>query len=102
MPTATQMLIKQPYEKRQYSIDFSNLMDADENISASPAPSMSSEKICGSTSDLTIDTVTIAEQTVRFWIDGGTNNTRYRIECRIETDAGAKLEGDGILIVRDK
>lgn len=101
--TATNTLYKQPFDKRQYSMDFSNLMSTGETIEeSSPAPVVSSEKMNGDATDLTIDTVAVSGQTVTFWVDAGTNHQRYRVEVQIETSGGQKLEGDGILVVTDK
>lgn len=100
--TANETLCKQPYEKRQFSMDFDLLMDTDETINSSPGPQVDSEKINGDSSDLTISDVTISGHKVLFWIAGGTNNRRYRVEVQIITSGGQYLEGDGILVVKDK
>ena len=91
-------LTKQPYEYRQYSMDFSALMTTGETIDSY---SITSELIGGGTSDLTIDNAASSGQTVTFWIDGGTERGRYKIECRAVTSIGQKLEADGILRVVD-
>lgn len=101
--TAEETLYKQPSERRQYTMDFANLLATGETIEdASPAPIVTSEKINGDSSDLTIETPTVSGSYVQFWISGGTKNTRYRIEVKIETSGTQTLEGDGILVVKDE
>jgi hypothetical protein len=91
-------LTKQPYEYRQYSMDFSALMTTGETISTY---TVTSELIGGGTTDLVIDTIASSGQIITFWIDGGTQRNRYKIECRVVTSIGQKLEADGILRVID-
>jgi len=97
---ATKQLEKQPSEKRQYTMDFSNNMSTSETISS--INSVASEMIGGGTTDLTIDSPTIVGQTVTMWISGGTHHKRYRVEVTITTSTGAILQGDGILKLADK
>lgn len=101
MSTSTpDTLEKQEWEKRQYSIDFSALMSSSETISS--ISSITSARLGGDgTSDLTISDYSISGNTITFWIEGGTNRYRYKIEGRIITSAGQQLEVDGILRVID-
>lgn len=91
-------LEKQPYERRQYSMDFTALMTTGETISSY---GVTSEVLGGGTSNLTIDTIAVSGQTLTFWIEGGTSRSRYKIECRVVTSIGQQLEADGILLCRD-
>jgi len=101
--TADETAVKQPSERRRFTMDFSAKMSTAETIEASsPAPVVTSEKTCGSVSDLTIETPTISGQTIQMWISAGTSKTRYRVEVVITTSTGAILEGDGIMKVSDK
>jgi hypothetical protein len=102
--TAPEYLIKQPNEKRQYTMDFSNLMAAGELIEeSSPAPSVSFEdRGGGGSTDLTITGVEVSGQNVNMWISGGIHARTYRVEVLIETNGGQILEGDGKLKVTDK
>jgi hypothetical protein len=75
------------------------LMDTDETISS--VDSVTAILVGGGTSDLTLETPTTSGQNVLVWISGGTNSYRYKVEARINTSTGQKLEGDGILKVRD-
>lgn len=100
--TASETLYKQPSEKRKFSMDFSNLMVTGETIAASPAPVITSEFINGNLTNLTITLLAISGQTMTFWVAGGTNNRRYRLEIVITTSTGQILSGDGILSIKDK
>ena len=104
---ANQRLCKQPVEKRKFSIEFNNLLATSEIISS--ISSVASEKIDGSTTDLTIATTGIETSSVSsknsmitFWISGGTTGNTYKIEAVINTSDSAKLQGDGILFVTDR
>lgn len=99
-PTAPQILIKQPNEKRQFSMDFTNLLNTGETISS--IRDIDSQTIGGAVSDLTISSSGINGSTVTFWIENGSDKTRYRIEVQVNTSSSGILEGDGILKVSDK
>lgn len=102
--TADETVEKQPSERRQFVMDFSAKMSTNETIRASsPVPVVTSERICGSVSDLTIELpIEISGQTLVMWISGGTSGQRYRVEGLLTTNTDAILEGDGILKVGDK
>ena len=104
---ANQRLCKQPSEERKFSIEFNNLLETSETLSS--ISSVASEKIDGSTSDLTIATTGIETSSVSsknsaitFWVSGGTTGNTYKIEAIVNTSDSAKLEGDGILFVTDR
>ena len=104
---ANQRLCKQPTEERKFSIEFNNLLATSETLSS--ISSVASEKIDGSTSDLTIATTGIETSSVSsknsvitFWVSGGTTGNTYKIEAIVNTSDSAKLEGDGILFVTDR
>ncbi len=104
---ANERLCKQPAEERKFSIEFNNLLATSETISS--IDSISSEKIDGSATDLTIYTSGIASSSVSnknsmitFWVSGGSTGNTYKIEAVVNTSDSAKLEGDGILFVTDR
>tara|TARA_R110002020_G_scaffold33845_2_gene102759 strand:+ start:864 stop:1190 length:327 start_codon:yes stop_codon:yes gene_type:complete len=104
---ANERLCKQPSEERKFSIEFDNLLATSETISN--ISSVSSEKIDGSSSDLTIATTGIETSSVSsknsvitFWVSGGTTGNTYKIEAIVATSDSATLEGDGILFVTDR
>ena len=104
---ANERLCKQPAEQRKFSIEFNNLLATSEIISS--ISSVSSEKIDGTTSDLTIATTGIETSAsssknsmITFWVSGGTTGNTYKIEAIVGTSDSATLEGDGILFVTDR
>lgn len=105
MVTAPEELCKQPFEKRKYTMEFSALLATSEIISS--IDGITSEKMDGSASDLDITSSGIVDgnatdSKISMWIEGGSDNSTYRIEVRVNTSGGQKLEGDSILIVRDR
>jgi hypothetical protein len=104
---ANERLCKQPAEQRKFSIEFNNLLATSEIISS--ISSVSSEKIDGTASDLTIATSGIETSAssgknsmITFWVSGGTTGNTYKIEAVVATSDSATLEGDGILFVTDR
>ena len=100
--TAPEILVKQPSEDRQVTMDFSNLLSTSETISS--ISSVSHELRGGGVSDLTVynEAKGSDSTTVTFWVSGGTNNNTYRIEIVVVTNASQTIEGDGLLSVRDE
>lgn len=100
--SAPQTLFKKSTETRLYIMDFSNLMVSGETIeSSSPAPAVTSERMGGGTSTLSITSVGISGQAVTMTIASGTNGARYQVNTLISTSSGQILDGDGVLVVRD-
>ena len=92
--TAPEVLVKQPGETRQFSMDFSSLLATGETLSTSDVTS--------SPSGLTLGSTSISSSTVLFTVASGTHGVRYRLEVTVTTSASATLVGDGILRVQDK
>jgi len=80
--TAKQRLCKQPAEKRKFSMDFSQLLATSEILTS--ISSVTSEKIDGSASDLTITGTTINGNKVEMFIEDGTTGNTYRVEFQID------------------
>jgi hypothetical protein len=100
--TADQRLCKQPAETRKFTMDFANVLSTGEVISA--ISGISSEKVGGYTSDLSITSSGISSdsKSVTMFIASGTVSSTYRVEVLVNTDASQVLEGDGILYVTDQ
>jgi len=98
--TAKQRLCKQPAEKRKFSMDFSQLLATSEILTS--ISSVTSEKIDGSASDLTITGTTINGNKVEMFIEDGTTGNTYRVEITVNTNGSQILQGDGILYVSDR
>ena len=104
---SNQRLVKQPTETRKFGMELNNLLDTSETVST--ITSINSEKIDGSTTDLTITTSGIESSTVSsknslvtFWVAGGTTGNTYKLEILVVTSSSAILEGDGVLYVTDR
>ena len=104
---SNERLVKQPTETRKFGMEFNNLLGTCETVSS--ITSVVSEKIDGSTTDLTItssgietSTVSSKNSLVTFWVAGGTTGNTYKIEVLVATSSSAVLEGDGILFVTDR
>ena len=99
--TANQRLCKQPAEKRQFTMDFTNILGTAELITQ--ITTVSSEKEGGYLTDLSITSTGIAtgSKKVTMFIESGTLGNTYRIETLVTTDASQILEGDGILFITD-
>ena len=99
--TANQRLCKQPAEKRQFTMDFTNNLGTEELITQ--ITTVSSEKEGGYLTDLSITSTGIAtgSKKVTMFIESGTLGNTYRIETLVTTDASQILEGDGILFITD-
>lgn len=97
--TAPEVLVKQPSEVRQYTMDFANLLATGESISS---PVITDTLRGGGVSDLTVYNESVSGSNVVFWVSGGTDNNTYRIEIVVTTSNSQTLEGDGLLSVRDK
>ena len=99
--TANQRLCKQPAEKRQFTMDFTNILATEELITQ--ITTVSSEKEGGYLTDLSITSTGIAtgSKKVTMFIESGTLGNTYRIETLVTTDASQILEGDGILFITD-
>lgn len=97
---APEKLIKQPSEIRKYSMDFSALLASDELIDSiySIAAAAQDSSI---TDDLVISDEEIDGSSIIFWVSGGTANQRYKITIIVSVDSGQRLEGDGILYIKD-
>jgi len=105
--TANEELCKQPAEKRKFGMEFANLLTVSATEEISVLDSITSEKIDGSTSDLTITMTGLEDGTktnskATFWIEGGTTGNKYRMEVQVTTTDGQILEGDGLLFVSDR
>jgi hypothetical protein len=104
---SNQRLVKQPTETRKFGMEFNNLLGTSETVSS--ITSIVSEKIDGSTTDLTItssgietSTVSSKNSLVTLWVAGGTTGNTYKIEVLVATSSSSILEGDGILFVTDR
>ena len=94
---ANERLCKQPSEERKFSIEFNNLLATAETVTS--ISSISSEKIDGTVTDLTIATTGIETSSVSsknsvitFWVSGGATGNTYKIEAIVGTAMWLMLE----------
>jgi hypothetical protein len=94
--TAPQVLVKQPSEENEYSMLFDALLSSSETISS--VISATADQTGLTISDETID---VTGKIVTVKIVGGTDKFTYRIEILVLTNLNHKVQGDGILKIRD-
>lgn len=91
---AAEILIKQPSESLQYTMDFSNVLENGETIS-------SCTSVTATPSGLTIGAAAVGATSVAFRISGGEDGVNYRVEVIVATNQSNTRESDGLLKVRD-
>lgn len=90
-----QTLIKQPSENRLYTMDFYANMAVGETVTAVVS-------VTASPSGLTItDPATFSGTTASQRISGGASGVSYKVTFVVDTSSGNRLEGEGILQVKD-
>lgn len=95
---AEEVYIKQPSERRLYSVDFSSLLREDESISTIKEVSVA-RRGGGGEDELLVQEEEIDGQEITFWISLGLPYQVYRIQTQITTSTGQHLEGDVLLEV---
>ena len=101
--TGLEVLIKQPFESREYDLDFSNLLEEDEYLKTIiSVTSTNLGKQSGSTNVTIVGySITSDKKKVRMRIEGGTNGEDYKITAQVDTYYNNRLEGEGLLRVKD-
>jgi len=101
--TGLEVLIKQPFESREYDLDFSNLLEEDEHIKTIiSVTSTNMGKVSGSGNVTIVGyTITSDRKRVRIRIEGGTDKEDYKITAQVDTYYNNRLEGEGLLRVKD-
>jgi hypothetical protein len=93
-------LTKQPAESRLYTMDFSNLLGSGESVAGNPT--MFQELEGGTaTTDLTFSDHAYTASLAQVRIEGGTDQTLYKVTYRVTTDLLNTLEAEGWLWVED-
>ena len=92
---------KQPSERDYLGIDFSlRLATADTLASITECKCYEVESGDDKTSEM-IESPVIDGNYVKFWRQGGTDEKNYQLTLKVLTTAGAKLEADLLIIVRE-
>ena len=97
------VLRKQPSESRLYDMSFDGKMrDGDTISSVISSWFTNMGKVTGST-DITLGTASISGDLVQIRVEAGQDLENYKITHKITTaPSGDILEGDGLLLVREK
>jgi hypothetical protein len=89
-------ITKQPFERKDYSFDFSEELEADETIELISCQALD----LGSGKDASEGIISadpapvVSDLKVIFWLEDGEDGDRYNVRIRVETSKGQKLEGD--------
>lgn len=99
--TGLEYFIKQPGENRLYTMDFAPLL-GDKVISNIQNVVITNQgRIDGSSNLLSGSASHDGVRYVQIRLDGGTDREDYKITITINDNGGNRLEGDGILKVRE-
>ncbi|WAE39595.1 MAG: hypothetical protein FHOMOCKG_00067 [Methanophagales virus GBV302] len=91
---------KQPNEKEYLRIDFSSRLASKEFITGIQKCRCYNSNGDDVTSDI-IEDPDYDETSVKFWFKDGTSGSTYNLTVRVETNKGAVLEEDLILVVEE-
>lgn len=91
--------IKQPAEVSDYDLDFSGWLRDGETLDSATAVT----EVLGDTiaSDLTVDSVTVAETAARVRLSAGTDGRRYKATVSTTTSSGRIDESEFVVSVNE-
>ena len=92
--TSSTVILKQPSEVRNYSMDFSAILETGVTIST--------QSVSISPTDVTSSSVSSSDGIVYFTLTGGTAGKNYTVQVTITTSDSQTLVGEGLLKVRDR
>lgn len=95
-----QTLVKQSYEERLFSFDFSSKSDG--TISSIVSVVSSNQGNVDGSSNVTISSEAYSGLVVSAIFIGGTSGETYKLTCKVIASDGQKLELDGLLRVQDE
>lgn len=87
--TATQ----QPTERQSYTVDYSQALTEGDNIETAFA--------VVNPAGLTVDNVLVMDPKVRFWVNGGTSGTVYKVTLTVNTADGRVLQDEIIFKIKE-
>lgn len=99
--TGLQFEVKQPSESRLYSVDYSNLMESGELITAILETIVTPQGKVVQVDALVFGTQTIASTIIKTRFEMGTDGEDYKITMKVNTDLGNTIEGDILIRVTD-
>lgn len=84
---------QQPAERLSYTIDYSQFLTDGDNVQTATA--------AVSPVGLTVDTVSVLDPRVRFFVEGGTTGVRYKVTINVETADGRQLQDELIFKIKE-
>jgi len=84
---------QQPAERLSYTIDYSQFLTDGDNVQTATA--------AVSPVGLTVDTVSVLDPRVRFFVEGGTTGERYKVTINVETADGRQLQDELIFKIKE-
>jgi hypothetical protein len=84
---------QQPAERLSYTIDYSQFLTDGDNVQTATA--------AASPVGLTVDTVSVLDPRVRFFVEGGTTGERYKVTINVETADGRQLQDELIFKIKE-
>lgn len=86
---------KQPGEVESYTLDYSDDLDAGDNVQSATLLSVSP-------TGLIVDQVFVFDPRVRFFASGGVDKTNYKVTFKITTADGRELEDEVTIKVKEE
>lgn len=96
------VLTKQPWEELRYDMDFSDQMREGDDLASVSAVVVTNMEQVVSSSDVTSSGGVVSGDIAQVKLSGGTHLENYKITIQAITTDGDKIEGDGMLYVREK
>lgn len=84
---------QQPAERLSYTIDYSQFLTDGDNVQTATA--------AVSPAGLTVDTVSVLDPRVRFFVEGGTTGERYKVTVNVATADGRQLQDELIFKIKE-
>lgn len=85
---------KDPSDVLDFSLDWTDLLDTNDTVSATPA-------VWTLPSGITKDSQSQTSTVTTLWISGGTSGTDYTVACQIVTTGSRTLNREAVLPVRN-
>lgn len=85
--------IKQPAERRSYTINYEEALTAGDNVATASATV--------SPAGLTLEDVGVYDPRVKFWVSGGTAGTKYKVTVTVNTEDGQIFQDEVFINVKE-
>ena len=84
---------QQPAERLSYTIDYGEFLTDGDNVQTAAAAADDPELI--------VNTVTVVDPRVRFWVTGGINGKQYKVTVDVTTADGRILQDEVIFKIKE-